>query len=84
MAAACNSPSEVYLVYEGHFGEGGLFMHGDRPLIGKNRLLVIRQVEALHVIIGIGSLLDRARYMASIDSPPGVTCSRATTWWSCR
>ena len=44
-------------------------MHGDRPLIGKNRLLFIRQVEASHVIIEIGSMLYRARYMATIDSP---------------
>jgi hypothetical protein len=44
-------------------------MHGDRPLIGKNRLLIIRQVEASHVIMEIGSLLYRTRYMAAIDSP---------------
>jgi hypothetical protein len=45
-------------------------MYGDRPLIGNNRLLCIRQVEASHVIIQIGSILYRARYMATIDSPP--------------
>jgi hypothetical protein len=44
-------------------------MHGDRPLIGKNRLLLIRQVEASHVIVEVGSMLYRARYMAMIDSP---------------
>jgi hypothetical protein len=44
-------------------------MHGDRPLIGKNRLLFIRQVEASHVIIEIGSMLYRARYMAMMDNP---------------
>jgi hypothetical protein len=44
-------------------------MHGDRPLIGKNRLLLIRQVEASHVIVEIGSMLYRARYMATTDSP---------------
>jgi hypothetical protein len=45
-------------------------MHGDRPLIGKNRLLLIRRVEASHVIVEIGSMLYRARYMATMDSPP--------------
>ena len=45
-------------------------MHGDRPLIGNNRLLRIRQVEASHVIVEIGSLLYRARYMATMESPP--------------
>jgi hypothetical protein len=45
-------------------------MHGDQPLIGKNRLLCICQVEVSHVIIGISSLLYRARYMPTIDSPP--------------
>ena len=45
-------------------------MHGDQPLIGKNRLLRIRRVEASHVIIEIGSMLYRARYMATMDSPP--------------
>ena len=45
-------------------------MPGDRPLIGKNRLLLIRQVEASHVIVEIGSLLYRARYMATMDNPP--------------
>jgi hypothetical protein len=45
-------------------------MHGDRPLIRKNSLLFIRQVEASHVIIEIGSMLYRARYMTMIDSPP--------------
>jgi hypothetical protein len=45
-------------------------MHGDRPLIGNNRLLLIRRVEASHVIVEMGSLLYRARYMATMDSPP--------------
>jgi hypothetical protein len=45
-------------------------MHGDRPLIGNNRLLLIRQVEASHVIVEMGSMLYRARYMATMDSPP--------------
>jgi hypothetical protein len=45
-------------------------MHGDQPLIGKNRLLFIRRVEASHVIVEIGSMLYRARYMATMDSPP--------------
>jgi hypothetical protein len=45
-------------------------MPGDRPLIGNNRLLRIRPVEASHVIVESGSLLYRARYMAMMESPP--------------
>jgi hypothetical protein len=44
-------------------------MHGDRLLIGKNRLLLIRQVEVSHVIVESGSMLYRARDMATMDNP---------------
>jgi hypothetical protein len=45
-------------------------MRGERPVIRKGHLLIIRQVEESHVIMDIGSTLYRARYLPALESPP--------------